>query len=487
MLKTIIEDFVQELNAEVAKRETELAEQWDLSALERGLMEPLKALYGKLVQSVVQRWLSDEGVRAALRVLGGRLGRRLKEDRVVRVQIGWGVEIELRAPYFVKPPARGRRRGSHGRGAYLGLEVLGIRGRCSLLWLGEVVELALLCPSLAVAQQVLARRGVKMDIKRLRRLCQELGWWGLQQRGAGALRVGESWAGYTLVIEVDGGRLRERCPKRGRKRQGQSRSGYRGEWREPKQLVMYLLDAEGQVVKEFEPLYDATLSDHAGLFWILERYLSQLEVEALTRVVFCGDGAPWIWKDVQKLCQRQGLEADRVYQVLDYTHAKQNLQDLIELLPARVQAAGTVAQRWKAWLWQGQLEKLHQDLHRQLHGHKREQALRKWASFFAPNLQRMQYARFRALKLPCGSGAVESAIRRVINLRLKGPGLFWTREMAECFLFLRSQLLSGRWAILLHNVARQQARLLAQCLDRTLGPAANEADFAPSTASAEAA
>ena len=99
----------------------------------------------------------------------------------------------------------------------------------------------------------------------------------------------------------------------------------------------------------------------------------------------------------------------------------------------------------------------------------------------------MQYARFRKLNLPCGSGAVESAIRRVINLRLKGPGLFWRRETAETFLFLRAQLLSGRWEIFLDNVTRSKAHLLAQCLGRTLGPAANDAVFAPSTASPKVA
>jgi hypothetical protein len=62
--------------------------------------------------------------------------------------------------------------------------------------------------------------------------------------------------------------------------------------------------------------------------------------------------------------------------------------------------------------------------------------------------------------VPCGSGCIESAIRRVINLRLKAPGTFWTPEMAECFLFLQSQLLSGRWDTFIHNVARLKARLL---------------------------
>ena len=47
----------------------------------------------------------------------------------------------------------------------------------------------------------------------------------------------------------------------------------------------------------------------------------------------------------------------------------------------------------------------------------------------------------------CAELVEASAIRRVVNLRLKAPGTFWLKEMAECFLFLRSQLLSGRWNI----------------------------------------
>ncbi|MCK5491389.1 MAG: hypothetical protein KAI67_06145, partial [Candidatus Pacebacteria bacterium] len=42
------------------------------------------------------------------------------------------------------------------------------------------------------------------------------------------------------------------------------------------------------------------------------------------------------------------------------------------------------------------------------------------------------------------SGTVESAIRRVINLRIKGTGLFWKREHAENIIFLRSLVLIGK-------------------------------------------
>ena len=64
----------------------------------------------------------------------------------------------------------------------------------------------------------------------------------------------------------------------------------------------------------------------------------------------------------------------------------------------------------------------------------------------------MQYAGFRYFNVTTGSGCVESAIRRVINLRLKSPGIFWKRETAETMLFLRSTLLCGRWNHMLVNL-----------------------------------
>ena len=60
------------------------------------------------------------------------------------------------------------------------------------------------------------------------------------------------------------------------------------------------------------------------MFALLERYLRALDLSAVTRVVFCGDGAAWIWTDVEALIERLGLEAACTHQVLDYTHAKQN-------------------------------------------------------------------------------------------------------------------------------------------------------------------
>jgi hypothetical protein len=75
-------------------------------------------------------------------------------------------------------------------------------------------------------------------------------------------------------------------------------------------------------------------------------------------------------------------------------------------------------------------------------------ALRTEREYFVKNQYRMDYARLKAHHWPIGSGAVESAIRRVINLRLKGPGIFWYRENAETMFMLRAYYKAGRWNLL---------------------------------------
>src|SRR5262249_12838507 len=46
--------------------------------------------------------------------------------------------------------------------------------------------------------------------------------------------------------------------------------------------------------------------------------------------------------------------------------------------------------------------------------------LRKHRDYLIKNQSRMAYGELTALKLPIGSGAIESTVRRVVNLRLKG-------------------------------------------------------------------
>ena len=77
-------------------------------------------------------------------------------------------------------------------------------------------------------------------------------------------------------------------------------------------------------------------------------------------------------------------------------------------------------------------------------------AIQTQRDYFVKNRARMAYKQLRAMKMPIGSGSVESAIRRVVNLRLKGPCIFWCKENAEAILLLRCYWKAGRWNMLKH-------------------------------------
>jgi hypothetical protein len=64
--------------------------------------------------------------------------------------------------------------------------------------------------------------------------------------------------------------------------------------------------------------------------------------------------------------------------------------------------------------------------------------------YFEDNACRMRYDEYRAKGIPLASGVVESACRHVVGSRLKGPGMRWDEEGAECILHLRSLELNDR-------------------------------------------
>lgn len=462
MVEAILQDFVEKIEKKISEMKEELRKKLDFSKIEQALSKIANELVASLLQDMLSNLLKGREFLDELKQLGAKLAMRFKEYRKVTLYLANAETIRINVPYFIKAsPKKGRKkRGPNGRGSFLGLEVLGFIERCSSNFVSEVVQSAILCPSYEIAKSVLSRRGIEIDVKTIRRLCQKLGNIGLSHRGRISLDGTENLEGHTLVIGIDGGRLRERRNKRGRKKQGQKRQGYYTDWKEPKLFTLYLLNAKGEIIKEFAPLHDATMGDHHQMFDVLKQYLDALDLSKVNKVVFCGDGAPWIWSGVENLLPQLGLDLKRVYQIIDYTHAKQNLQEIINLVSIQSRQEYNIDKRWKEMLWEGDIVGLYQQICRLLRGKKREQAIKKWNNYFSQNQTRMQYARFKEECLPCGSGCVESAIRRIINLRLKAPGSFWKKEMAECFLFLRSQLLSGRWDLFLRNITHLTRRLV---------------------------
>ena len=70
----------------------------------------------------------------------------------------------------------------------------------------------------------------------------------------------------------------------------------------------------------------------------------------------------------------------------------------------------------------------------------------------------LQYLRCKRHRITRGSGAIESTIRRVINLRLKSNATYWLEENAEGVFALRALLLCDRWETTLTRLRGAMAR-----------------------------
>ena len=75
----------------------------------------------------------------------------------------------------------------------------------------------------------------------------------------------------------------------------------------------------------------------------------------------------------------------------------------------------------------------------------RSKAITRAWGYLETHAHRMRYVTLEARKLPIGSGQVESAVRRVVNLRFKAPGSFWKETTVSGLMHLRAAFKAGRW------------------------------------------
>jgi len=84
---------------------------------------------------------------------------------------------------------------------------------------------------------------------------------------------------------ADGIRLRETNGTEDNKRT----QALTGAWREPKVLIVYVVDAEGKREARFAPFIDATLKGPDAVFALLRSYLQRLEITQADQVLFIAD------------------------------------------------------------------------------------------------------------------------------------------------------------------------------------------------------
>src|SRR5437899_7839354 len=339
-----------------------------------------------------------------------------------------GLAVPVRVTYYRR---KGQRRAAgRAAGVYAGLVLLGIYDRCTPALASEVSLLAAMLGSLDEAQAVLADRGVVLDTKTVRLIAYRYAARARLEQQIEHTAFEDGVAGRRVVISSDGGRIRLRETKRGPKTK-KGRQRYTGAWREPKVLIVYVVDAEGKREACFARFTDATLKGPDTVFALLRSYLQRLEITQADQVLFIADGAPWIWKRVPLLVQALGLAVEQVHELLDVYHAVQHLGQVAAL---RKDWSAKARTRWctqqRRLLLRGQGAEVILAVRDICRG-RNSTAIRTHREYFIKNQSRMAYAQLMALKLPIGSGAIESTVRHVVNLRLKGPSPFWCRASAS--------------------------------------------------------
>jgi hypothetical protein len=432
----------------------------ELETLEREIRQHTDRLGSLLIGHHLQRALDSAALQAAQEQLVRQWPKPLKNDGRVKVGIrtAHGMAVSVWVTYYRR---KGHRRaGKRDAGVYAGLVLLGIYDRCTPALAAEVSLLAAMLGSLDEAQAVLTDRGITLDTKTVRLIAYRYAARARLEQQLDTAVFEDTVAGRRVVISSDGGRLRLRETKRGRKTK-KGRQRYTGAWREPKVLIVYVVDAEGKRDARFAPVIDATLQGPDAVFALLRTYLQQLGITQADQVLFLADGAPWIWKRVPRLVQALGLPAERVHALLDFYHAVQRLGQVAAL---RTDWSAKARTRWRTQqrhlLLQGEVEQVITAVQGLCRG-RHSKAMRTHLHYLIKNQSRMAYAQLMAMKLPIGSGAIESTVRRVVNLRLKGPGIFWCRASAEAILLLRSYYKAGRWNLLKHMATSHRALLEA--------------------------
>jgi hypothetical protein len=269
-------------------------------------------------------------------------------------------------------------------------------------------------------------------------------------------------AGKRVVVGLDGGRLRLRIDKR-RVDQKPTRC-YATNQCEPKLFAIYTIDAQGKKERQGDVLYDGTVQSAAHLLALLKLRLKQWGIIQARELVIIGDGASWIWKRLPDLRSSLGLTNLRIVEIVDWAHAAEKLMPPAKVAFQEPQQQQQWFKRMRTCLKHGDISTILTALHDLDARNDQDKVIRTAIRYFQTHQARMQYEQFRSEGLPLGSGSIESGVRRIVNLRLKGASLFWRPENAEALLYLRCQIKSGRWVTFVKSVLTQWAMDMATSL-----------------------
>jgi len=390
-----------------------------------------------------------------------------KKRRPVIVRLLGGLAITVMTLYCSPRGRSGKGRGAEGGGLYPELAAYRISEGCTPNVQAEVGRLVGLLP-IAAARGELARRGLGLDEKAVRRIASELGAQMLSVRTrdllrfrTGTLPAGTEFGGKRVAVQIDGGRVRVRTIVKASRVGGKrKRRKFRIAWREPKVVIVYELDERGRMARGSRPVIDGTLQGPGALIELVAFHLHRKGAAQAREVVFVADGAPWIWARLDWVVAQVGLNPLRVVEVLDWCHAVHHVSVALEALKFDKATRTSHYNRLRKLLKQGKSKDVITALMGVSEGSPADSPVWREIRYLTKHAcaRRLRYDVFRSWRLPMGSGAIESTIRRVINLRLKGNSLYWTEENAEAVFQLRAVVVSGRWDEIFEHTQEAMAR-----------------------------
>ena len=381
-------------------------------------------------------------------------------SKTVRLQ--GGVTVRLQVTYYHRSPCpESAKNNKTNRGMFPMLHLLGIADGFTAGTRQRMMKCAALLGSYEEAVQMLAEEGLKVCVNTLRRVTAGMGKMLARLTKLGKVNVSGDATGKRIVVTTDGGRVRLREKRRGRTNKGRKR--FRPAWREPRLFMIYATDENGRIDPTFSPVIDGSLGSCDQLFRLLLSYLKALQVSEASKVLFIADGATWIWNRVPGLISALGLKADQVQQRIDFWHAVEYLGKIADSSSLKGRHKTQWRKTQKKRLHRGDIGTVVIEI-RKLIGETPTADQTTWLNYFENHgmaHRRMDYSLSRNSHLPIGSGAIESAVRRVINLRVKSNATYWLRENAETIIRFRAWIKAGRAEELFHQTTYASTELLA--------------------------
>ena len=285
--------------------------------------EQLRAIadefFGALLTPVLQRAVRSAAVGDAASALVRHLPRRMRSDglETVNVRTSRGTAVPVTTPYYREKHAR---RAKRRPGLYPALVVLGIYDRCTPKLASDASRAVAMLSSLAEAQAQLRSDGIALDIKTLRSTAYRYAARARAAQQSAACGLLDRVTGKRVVVSLDGGRVRVRRKKRGPKTK-KGRNRFHTDWKEPKLLILYVVGDDGRPSQTWAPIIDGTLRGPEAVFALLLSYARQIGLNAADKVLFIADGAPWIWRRIQRLIAALGLSPTQVLGLIDFYHA----------------------------------------------------------------------------------------------------------------------------------------------------------------------